>query len=190
MSSVCVRRGGRAALVVLALVVASVPTACSTLQTALELRRPEIRLTNLELLESGLFEQRFRLTLRVANPNDFELPIDGLRFDLAVDDSPLLKGLTNESVSVPRLGEASVEIDAYTSTFDVVRQLFSLTSRREAFDYALSGTAFVTGFGVREIPFRKKGTLELAPGGGTHFVAPAPEVRSAAPAGKGLNGRP
>jgi LEA14-like dessication related protein len=159
--------------------------ACSTIRPGVEVLEPDVRLTDLALVESGLLEQHFRVTLRVSNPNDFALPLDGLRFALGVNDNPLVTGLTDEAVSVPRLGTATVDVDAFTSTLDVVRQLVMLTQRHDALAYKLDGTVFVTSHGQREMPFTKTGTLQLAPGGGTRFVAPeaGPRPSDVSPAG-------
>jgi LEA14-like dessication related protein len=151
--------------------------ACSTLRPGVEVLKPDVRLTDLALVESGLLEQHFRVTLRVSNPNDFALPVDGLRFALRVNDNPLVTGLTDEAVSVPRLGTATIDVDAFTSTLDVVRQLVTLTQRHDALAYKLDGTVFLKSHGEREVPFTKTGTLQLAPGGGTRFVAPEPPPR-------------
>jgi LEA14-like dessication related protein len=53
-----------------------------------EAEPPQVRLADIRLLEGGLLEQRFRVDLRLGNPNDFDLPLDGLTFELELNDRP------------------------------------------------------------------------------------------------------
>ena len=144
--------------------------ACAGIGPGQRVEPPEVRLANIEFVEAGLFEQRFLMTLRVRNPNDFDLPIDGLRFALDINDRPFASGLSNRSVTVPRLGEQTVEVEASTTLLDVVGQFMGL-SGRETLNYRMTGTAFLRGAARREVPFEQTGSFRLAPG--TRSFAPA-----------------
>jgi LEA14-like dessication related protein len=65
-------------------------------------QKPEVSLAGLKLTQLGLFEQRFSLQLRIQNPNDVDLPIDGLTFDVELNGQPFLKGVSDKAVRVPR----------------------------------------------------------------------------------------
>ena len=71
-------------------------------------------MVDLHPLKGGKFEQRFRIELRVQNPNDFELEIDGLDFELDLNGTRLTRGLSDEAVTIPRLGDAIVAVSADT----------------------------------------------------------------------------
>jgi len=153
-------RPGRALICVLAWGL----VACAGIGPGQRVEPPEVRLTDLEFVDAGLFEQRFRMILRVRNPNDFDLPIDGLRFALDVNDRPFATGLSNRSVTVPRLGEQTVAVDASTTLLDIVQQFMALSSR-EALSYRMIGTAFLRGVARRAVPFEQSGSFRMAPGG-------------------------
>ena len=125
-----------------------------------EVLAPEVHVADLSVREAGLLEQRLRLVLRVANPNDFALPIDGLRFSLELNARDFATGLSRESLRIPRLSEERVEVDLTTSTLAVVTQLLSLGGR-ETFSYRLSGDAFVSGFRRTTLPFERSGEFRL-----------------------------
>ena len=57
-------------------------------------QKPEVSLAGLELAELKLFEQRFKMKLRIQNPNDVELKINGLTFDVDINGLPFAKGLS------------------------------------------------------------------------------------------------
>jgi LEA14-like dessication related protein len=121
---------------------------------------PEVSLSDLTFEEGSLFEQRVNLVLRVRNPNDFALPLDGYRFDLALNGLPFARGFGNDSVTVPRFGEELIRAKATVSTLDVLRQMIGLAEAKD-FAYDLKGTAFVRGVLRREAPFQQTGSLNL-----------------------------
>ena len=88
---------------------------CAGMRGTLE--APEVFLVGLEPLPGEALEQRFEVRLRVMNPNDRALSIDGVDFTLSVNGSRLTRGLTNEEVTIPRLGEAVVVVVATSVTF-------------------------------------------------------------------------
>ncbi|MEE9287677.1 MAG: LEA type 2 family protein, partial [Gammaproteobacteria bacterium] len=60
-----------------------------------ELEPPRLTLKNVELLNATLFEQQYLLTLRLQNPNDFDLDIKGMSFDLEINDEEFASGVSN-----------------------------------------------------------------------------------------------
>ena len=80
--------------------------------------------------------------LRIINPNNVDLPLDGLAFELEVNDNLLAEGYSNEAVTVPRLGEARIPVRASTSLLDLVQQFVTL-SQSDHLSYRLKGRAYV-----------------------------------------------
>jgi len=129
---------------------------------------PQITLSDIRMLEGGLFEQRFQVDLRIRNPNDFDLPIDGLTFALELNGSDFADGVSDQRVTVPRLGEAVVPVTASTTLLQMVQQAMRLGERADL-DYRLSGDIFLAGLTRRTVPYERSGRLQLVPetGGGT-----------------------
>lgn len=121
---------------------------------------PNVTLASIELVQLGLLEQRFILKLRIQNPNDVALHINGITFDAELNRVAFAKGLSDKIVTVPRLGETVMEVQA-TSTLGMVwKQLGELhKSSRDKIDYRLSGRLFLQGLG--SIPFEQKGDVSL-----------------------------
>ncbi len=121
---------------------------------------PVVTLSNLVPLQASPFEARVRADLRIQNPNDFEIGFDGMRFDLEVNDQPFLRGLSDESVTLPRLGEAVVSVEGTTTTFDLLRQVKGLASNpRAGLSYRLEGRLFVVEPRRTALDFEKTGSL-------------------------------
>lgn len=123
-------------------------------------KAPEVSLAGVDLIEFGLLEQRFGLQLRVLNPNDNDISIDGLSYELEVNGQPFAKGVSSKSARVPRWGEAVLEVSAVSNLGGLVRQLAELQKGgREAVTYRLRGR-FNAG-GLVGVPFDHSGEVKL-----------------------------
>ncbi len=148
-------RLARVAAVLLLLAVAG----CASISS---LEPPEVRVTSLQLLEpqQGSFEQRFAVGLRLLNPNDRSLAVNGLDFELDLNDRRLARGVTDRAFELPRLGEAETSVIVTTSLFDVLGQARDLAGRQDASKrYRLRGRLHLGSGFVRTIPFDHKGSL-------------------------------
>lgn len=143
-------------LAVLLLVLA----ACGTAEPV----APQVRVVDLRLVESSVFEQRFEIDLRIGNPNDFALPLDGLTFDLEVNGAAFARGFSDQRVTIPRLGEGRVSVLASTTLVEVVRQMLLLAERGDL-TYRLKGQAFLNSLQRRSVPYQSEGSFRLLPPG-------------------------
>ncbi|SDH14316.1 LEA type 2 family protein [Nitrosomonas sp. Nm132] len=143
------------------LVMAALVAGCT--QLAGIKHNPDITLAGIELVEFGLLEQRFILKMRIQNPNDIALHINGITFDVELNGVAFAKGLSDKVVIVPRLGETVMEVKA-TSTLGMIwKQLGELQkSSRDKVDYRLSGRLFLQGLG--SVPFEQKGNVSMPNG--------------------------
>jgi LEA14-like dessication related protein len=122
---------------------------------------PEVSLVNIRPLSAGLFEQRMAVTLRITNPNDADLPVDGYRFAVEVNGQPFAKGTSRESLTVPRLGDATTEAEATIATSDLMRQVLRVPAAG-GLAYTLTGTVFLdTATGQRSFPFTQGGSFDF-----------------------------
>jgi LEA14-like dessication related protein len=132
---------------------------CATVDDA---KPPSIQLSNIQLGNGGLLlNQELLIEIRIGNPNDFELPLTGLTFELEVNGQPFADGLSNTSVTVPRLGYATVPVAGNTNILSIFRQLMFL-GKSDTITYRLHGTAYVGRLGInRSVPYERKGKLSL-----------------------------
>lgn len=142
---------------------------------AMATRPPGVSLANVSIEEFGLLEQRLGLTLRVMNPNDADLPIDGVSFDVDVNGQHFAKGVSSKAVTIPRLGEALVDVSAVTTLGDLLRQLGQLAKGgRRTVEYRVHGRLY--GVGLNGVPFDT--TRELKLPALPLFPAPEPQPRA------------
>ena len=130
---------------------------CATFLANLE--PPEIGVINVLPLEAeGTFEQRAKVELRIINPNDFDLQITGISFQLDINDRRFTRGVSNESFTVPRLGEAKTSLVVSTTVLDILRQVMALDERQQS-TYAISGKVYLGHARMRSLSFKHTGDL-------------------------------
>jgi LEA14-like dessication related protein len=124
------------------------------------MQEPEIDVINiLPLASEGLLEQRARVDLRIINPNDFDLHISGISFQLDINDARFTRGVSNASFTVPRLGDAKTSIVVTTTVLDVFRQVMAL-DKHQNLDYAINGRVYFDNARIRSVSFRHTGDLQ------------------------------
>jgi LEA14-like dessication related protein len=126
----------------------------------------EVSLANMNILQVGLFEQRYLLQLRIQNPNDFSLPIKGMKYQLYLNEKIFARGVSGNSVTIPGFGEALVDIEGISNISGILDQLYEMgEGGKDVLHYRLSGSARL-GNQPLSIPFEYKGEIRLpVPGG-------------------------
>ncbi|QLQ03156.1 MAG: LEA type 2 family protein [Thiobacillus sp.] len=88
---------------------------------------PKVSVADVAVKRLGFFEQRFDVGLRVSNPNDFDLTIEALDFELEVNGQPFASGLSQTSTRIAATSSTLLRIDATTQSKDLIRQIESLS---------------------------------------------------------------
>lgn len=131
---------------------------CSSLGT---LRTPELTLVDLQLVDATLFETTLQASLRIANPNPEPISLDGATFKLGLEGVKVARGVTSQSVIVPRLATEVVGVTFHLSNAALVFSLRDVL-QRESLNYRLRGRLYVQGaLGTRKIKVARDGQLTL-----------------------------
>lgn len=143
----------------LILLVIELMSACSTLPSNFE--TPKISIVGITTKDVALFEQRFDVQLRIQNPNDFDLGLNGIRFDIELNNKEFGKGMSPAKVIVPRLGSEVVTGELITGLGSFLRQVQGMNASTATLLYHLKGTAFAVSPGDFTIPFDESGEVDL-----------------------------
>lgn len=137
-------------------------TACSgpSLFSSEEVEVPDVSLAGLSFSEPGLFEQGLTIQLRFKNPNEFDIPIDGLNFALDVNGAAFTSGLTRQDFTLPGLGEIVVPVDVTIPTNDLIERVVAVGTGKRL-DYKLTGAADIGSWFAGPVPFLREGKLAL-----------------------------
>ena len=122
-----------------------------------------INVVGLEPIPGEGMEMRFKVKLRVQNPNESAIDFDGLALDLDLNGRPFASGVSDRAGSVPRFGETLIEIPVSVSAIAVVRQALGVIEGvdggKAEVPYALRGR--LAGGLLGGMRFSDSGTLKL-----------------------------
>ncbi|GKS59361.1 hypothetical protein YTPLAS18_28880 [Nitrospira sp.] len=149
---------GRISMLALAWALVVIP-ACSTLPRDFE--TPKFSVANIAPKEVAVFEQRFDVQLRIQNPNNFDLDINGVRFDIDLNDKEFGNGMSGQKVTVPRFGSEVVTGEVITGLGSFLRQAQGMSSGVTKVRYRLKGKAFAEAPSSFTIPFDENGEVDL-----------------------------
>lgn len=143
-----------------ALLVLASLSGCESLRSQVE--QPTVKLAGISLVEAGLIQQVYGVTLQVDNPNGFTLPIKGVTYAVKLGGQEFATGLTPDGFSIPANGTNQINVEVRTNLLESLGHLGRLlASEPQDLDYELSGNIQVNMPLVGAIPFRQSGTIPL-----------------------------
>jgi LEA14-like dessication related protein len=125
------------------------------------LEKPTLQVVDVQLMKSDLFQQQLKLRMRVQNPNDRELPVAGITYDLAVGGDAFAHGESERNFIVPALGSAEFDVNVTANAASAVLKMLSSGRKLDTLDYRLTGKVALSSGMLRSIPFDQKGVINL-----------------------------
>lgn len=126
------------------------------------LQAPRLAVVNVGMVSADVFSQQFRIRLHVQNPNDRELPIKSIEYELFLQGDRFAEGLSNEPFVVPAMGEAEFDTVVRTNFMSSIGRLMSKTDSGSKVQYAFAGKVHLSKGLLRKLPFSESGTVDLA----------------------------
>jgi LEA14-like dessication related protein len=123
-----------------------------------ELEKPTLSVVAVQLLKSDLWHQELKVRMRVQNPNDRELPVRGLSYELDVEGQELAHGVSGDSFVVPALGEAEFDMSVSANMASMLVKL--LRQGGNQVNYRITGKIALSRGLLRSIPFDEHGTFK------------------------------
>ena len=139
---------------------------CATLGRDFE--KPQVHIAGIRMLGVKGFESTFQVELRVINPNDMALPVEGVVCDLTLNGRHLAKGVANPGAAIPAYGTVLIPVTIYVSVIDMVGLAHRLiegaqgNAPLEKWSYAINGQLDMGGtLWPGKLPFDAKGEIDL-----------------------------
>ena len=152
----------RCSFIAFTLVAGVLAGACT--RTPVSMEPPQVTLAGISLVGLDLLEQRYEIRLRVQNPNRFDFVIEGMQYQVEINDKMFARGLSNHKVSVPHNDMRTISVEAVSTLNDVLRQLqVEERSGPEVLRYRVSGTLTLRHH-ESEVPFDHRGEIRLPAG--------------------------
>jgi len=147
--------------ILLLLLLATVLGACASISAYKE--APRVSLVSIEPKEIELLEQRFGIRLRVMNPNDIPIPVEGLSYALQINGREFAYGVSKQTVSIPAYGETTLDVEVVSSFLKVMQQLQQMQGTTgDSLNYRLSGKIGLAN-SPASLPFDYQGELTYLP---------------------------
>ena len=120
----------------------------------LDYEEPSVELISFKALPASGFEQNFEIGLKLTNPNNFDLPFNGISYQLSVAGEELAHGVASNIPTVKAYGESRFVVPISASLFGgfkVIKALMS--SQGQDISYQLEAKLDI------DIPFMPKLTV-------------------------------
>ncbi|MGB5426225.1 MAG: LEA type 2 family protein [Gammaproteobacteria bacterium] len=145
-------------------------TACAGIKPYSE--APRVSLASIEPKDMTLLEQRYGLRLRIMNPNDAALSIEGLSYALEINDREFAYGVSRQAVDIPAFSEALLDVEVVSNLLNVMQQIQEMSGEsRDSLTYRLTGKISLAN-SLGSLPFDYSGELSYLP----TAKQPAPEA--------------
>lgn len=142
------------------LIIVSSVSGCANMQSPFQ--QPVVKLANVQLLEVGLLQQVYGVTLQVDNPNGYSLPVKGVTYAVKLAGQDFAAGLTPNAFSIPANGSDQVQVEVRTNLMESIGHLSRLFREGpQDVDYQLSGDIQIDLPFIGAIPFSRSGTIPL-----------------------------
>lgn len=118
---------------------------CAGMQPGLE--APEVKLVSLQPIAAEGFQQRFAVGLRVTNPNNTDIVLQGMSYRIGIAGHDIFSGVANKVPVLPAYAETPVTVEVSASLMSVLALISDLSSKQpEALTYQLSAKLDVGRF--------------------------------------------
>ncbi|MDP2031110.1 MAG: LEA type 2 family protein [Thiobacillus sp.] len=123
---------------------------------------PKVSVADVAIKNLSLFEQHLDVGLRISNPNDFDLTVETLEFELEVNGRPFASGLsrTRTRTPIPAAASAMLRVDTLMQASDLIQQFKTLSpdALKDGVTYRVKGR-IKTDQSSRWLPFDHTGVV-------------------------------
>lgn len=132
--------------------------ACSSIPLS-KPQAPTVTVAGVRPTNLSFTQQTLELTLRVANPNRFKLPMESLTFNAQFAGEEFAQGKSLEEVVIPGNGEALLKVEVKTGIAKIANQIVAmLDANNFDLNYDIKGVVKLANW-PKEIPFNVEGEL-------------------------------
>ncbi len=149
------------------LLATSFVTGCAFLRESIGMgaQKPKVQLSAIDVQKASLLAMELLVTLRVDNPNDFELNFSRLRYKMVAGDLHIASGTFDERISIPGTSHALIRLPLSVDSTNALKLAQDLLTKNEEVFAIMNATAdFETPFGAMEVNFEDKHALKKLAG--------------------------
>ena len=104
-----------------------------------EVKKPAITITSIKILQADLINTRFKLSLRIDNPNTFPITLSSFRYELYGDGNFWADGVVKNLAVVPAEGFTETSLDFEMNFIGMKRRLLDDIIALREVEYRIAG---------------------------------------------------
>ena len=131
---------------------------CSVLMTHWE--APSLAVVSIQMGHSDLWQQHLQVRMSVHNPNERELPVQGLSYTLEVNGEECAHGESGASFLVPARGDAEFDMNVTANAAAVLLRMFA-HGNAGSVQYRIHGKVQLSSGLLHSIAFDQHGEVPL-----------------------------
>jgi LEA14-like dessication related protein len=126
---------------------------------------PKVSVSSFMVVPGETLAPHFKIGLRVVNPNDFALELEGASYSVSLEGFEIITGAASDLPTIAAYGEGEFTIDAQASLWDSIRLFNSMAAEpRTKIDYEFKAK-LDTGNFIVPLYLTESGSIDLAAGG-------------------------
>jgi len=137
-------------------------TGCSLLTADYKnLKEPKVSLAGLNIKDLNPLSPSFLVRLKVDNPNDLDVNLDGADVALALNGQPVAAGVSRSPLVLKKLGTSEMDVEVTANTMNAVQQ-FLILQTRPALDYQVTGNLIWNNWlgALGKLPLKFSGSMD------------------------------
>jgi LEA14-like dessication related protein len=124
------------------------------------LEQPRLEVVEVQLLRADLFQQELRVGMRVQNPNNRDLNVRSIQYEVKVADQAFAHGESARDFTVPANGETQFDVNVTANAASALLRLLG-GGRLDEVEYQITGRVALSSGMIRNIPFEHTGEIRL-----------------------------
>ena len=128
-----------------------------------KLQTPQLSLLGIQIMAADMFAQQFKVRVKVENPNDLEVAVKGIEYEIFLMGDNFAEGTTDQSFVLPAKGEAEFDMTVKTNFVSSLGRLVSRMGggKLEDVQYTITGKLLLEKGMMRTIPFSRSGMVDF-----------------------------
>ena len=126
-----------------------------------KLEKPRLNLVSLQMTSADMFNQQFVVRMNVQNPNDRDLPVNGIDYKIFLEGDSFADGTSNVPFVIPANGEKEFDLPVRTNFVSSLGRLLSLLNGKQQVRYQIEGTVMTKIGMIHKVPFSESGSVDL-----------------------------
>ena len=137
-------------------------TGCSLLTADYKnMKEPKVSLAGLNIKDLNPLSPSFLVRLKVDNPNDLDVNLDGADVALALNGRPVAAGVSRSPLVLKKLGSSEMDVEVTANTMSAIQQ-FLILQTKSTLDYQVTGNLIWNNWlgALGKLPLQFSGSMD------------------------------